>query len=236
VASTIPDQEPVLRIPDEEDIVNRTISPDSEFFYPRLMARYMQGDETLTAEDYHYLYYGYAYEPGYDSHRPLPGENAILEIFVRTDATPGADTPTREDALEILAAAQANMLVDPFNPGNVNMMTYAYELIGDTTNAQKSADRFRGIVGAITSSGTGRRESSPWHILRFSHANDIVGAMGLRIANRQVRSRTVEYIQVEKNDAGVRGYFFNYDRVYWKPFDGPRIEKDHKWEFNGIPL
>lgn len=220
----------VLRVPDEEDIVNRTISADSPFYFPRLMARYMDGDLTLTGEDYYYLYYGYAYEPGYDSHRELPGENAMLEVFA------GTENPSREDAEVLIEAGRENMLVDPFNPGNINMMTYAYELSGDTINAVISADRFRKIVGAITSSGTGRRENSPWHILRFSHANDIVGAMGLRIANRQVRSRTVEYIQVEKNDEGARGFFFNYDRVYWKPFEGKRVEKDHNWEFNGIPL
>jgi hypothetical protein len=160
----------------------------------------------------------------------LPGENAMLEVFARTG------NPSREDALVLIESGKANMMVDPFNPGNINMMTYAYEIAGDTINAIISADRFRKIVGVITSSGIGSREISPWHILRFSHANDIVASKGFKIANRQVRSRTVEYIQVEKNNQGVRGYFFNYDRVYWKPYSGERIKKDSNWEFNGIPL
>ncbi len=219
-----------IRIPDEEDIVIRTISTDSPYYYPPMMARYMAGDLELTAEHYHYLYYGYAYEEGYDAHAPLPGAEAMSAVFARD----GGLTP--EDALVIIEAGRANMKVDPFNPGNLNMMTYAYEIAGDTVNAIISADRFRKVVGAITASGTGRRETSPWHILRFSHANDVVAAKGLKIANRQVRSRTVEYIQVEKNDNGVRGLFFNYDRVYWKPYAGERIKKKSKWEFNGMPL
>lgn len=219
-----------LRVPDEEDIVVKTISIDSPYYYPPMMARYLTGDLDLTPEHYYYLYYGYAYEEEYNAHTPLPGHDAMLAVFAREGGL------TREDALVIIEAGMANMMVDPFDPGNINMMTYAYEVAGDTINAQISADRFRKIVGAITSSGTGAREISPWHILRFSHANDIVAAKGLKIANRQVRSRTVEYIQVEKNDEGVRGFFFNYDRVYWKPYPGERIKKKSKWEFNGMPL
>ncbi len=219
-----------LRVPDEEDIVIRTISADSPYYYLPMMARYMEGDLTLTEEHYYYLYYGYAYEAEYDAHLPLSGENTMIEVFARTDR------PSHEDALTIIEAGKANMKVDPFNPGNINMMTYAYQIAGDSINAAISADRFRKIVGVITSSGTGRREISPWHILRFSHANDIIAAKGLKIANRQVRSRTVEYIQVEKNDQRVRGYFFNYERVYWKPYSGERVGKKSNWEFNGIPL
>ena len=48
------------KVPVEEDIVAKTSDPDSPFYYTSLMMRYNAGDETLTDEDYHYLYYGYA--------------------------------------------------------------------------------------------------------------------------------------------------------------------------------
>ena len=47
------------KVPDEEDIQNKTMDAESPFYYPSLMMRYNAGDETLTDEDYHYLYYGY---------------------------------------------------------------------------------------------------------------------------------------------------------------------------------
>ena len=50
------------RVPDEEMILDRTLDAESPFYYPGLMMRYNAGDETLTVEDYHYLYYGYAYQ------------------------------------------------------------------------------------------------------------------------------------------------------------------------------
>jgi hypothetical protein len=205
-----------IRVPGENDILQKTMSPESPYYYPPLMERYLAGDDSLTGDDYFYLYYGYAYEPGFDARAPLPGESAIADIFARQ--TRGERVylgqPTSDEARAIITAARLNMTVDPFSPANINLMTFAYELLGDTLNARISADRFRKVVNTITSSGTGLRERSPWHILRYSHADDIIEAQGLRVANRQVRALDVEYIQVDRNPQGVRGYFFNFGRVY----------------------
>jgi hypothetical protein len=58
----------------------------------------------------------------------------------------------------------------------------------------------------------------------------------MQVANRQVRSRDVEYIQVGRNGGGVRGYFFDFSRVYWKPYEGERVKRRSKWMFNGTPV
>jgi hypothetical protein len=218
------------RVPDEDDIIAATLSSASPYYYPAMMLRYLVGDMELTEEHYYYLYYGYAYDSSYDAHSSLPGEDVIMEIMATHP------NPSQEEARTIIAAAKENMLVDPFNPGNINMMTYAYNVLGDTINEIISADRFRKVIGAITSSGTGEKENSPWHILRFSHANDLIAIKGFQIENRQVRSRSVEYVQVEKNRENIKGYFFDYSRVYWNPYSGERVRRKSKWELNGIPL
>ena len=219
-----------IHVPTEEDVTINILPTDSPYFYMPMMQRYMQGDMTLTDEHYFYLYYGYAYQPEYDAHKELPGESVMYDIFK------SGRRPDREEALALIEAGMQNMTVDPFSPSNINMMTFAYELVGDSLNARVSAHRFRGVVRAITSSGTGMREKSPWHILRFSHAADIVAQKGFEIVNTQIRSRDVEYIQVGRNSDGVRGYFFNFGRVYWKPFTGERVKKRSKWMLNGTPL
>jgi hypothetical protein len=218
------------RVPSEDDILSKIMATDSPYYYPAMMMRYRAGDVTLTDDDYYYLYYGYAYDEQYDAHATLPGENRILEIFA------GTPMPSKAQAQVMLEAAEENMKVDPFNPGNVNMMTFAYSLLGDTINEIISADRFRKIIRAIESSGTGRKESSPWHVLRFTHANDVVAAKGYKIENRQVRTSTVEYIKLAKNSDNVKGLFFDFGRVYWKPHEGQPVRQKPKWEFNGIPL
>ena len=219
-----------VHVPTEEDVLPKILSPDSPYYYMPMMQRYLAGDETLTDEHYFYLYYGYAYQAEYNAHLPLPGEAVMAAVFRTTTK------PTREDALALIEAGRENMIVDPFSPSNLNTMTFAYSLIGDTLGAQINARRFEGIVRAITSSGTGLREKSPWHILRFTHATDIVAARGLVPVNNQIRSRDVEYIQVDRNPAGVKGCFFDFSRVYWKPFEGERVTKKSKWMFNGTPI
>ena len=58
----------VAKVPVEEDILDRITDTSSPYYYTGLMMRYNAGDETLTDEDYHYLYYGYAYQ---DAYKPL---------------------------------------------------------------------------------------------------------------------------------------------------------------------
>jgi hypothetical protein len=218
------------KVPEEEDILAKTMSTDSPYYYPAMMIRYLAGDVTLTDEHYYYLYYGYAYDDAYDGHATLPGENRMLEIFA------SSPMPSKAEARVMIEAAEENMAVDPFNPGNINMMTFAYGILGDTINEIVSADRFDKIIRAIESSGTGLKESSPWHVLRFTHANDVVAALGYQIVNRQVRTSTVEYIQFAKNPDRAKGLFFDFGRVYWKPYEGEPAHRKSNWEFNGIPL
>ena len=56
------------KIPVEEDIIRQTLDSESPYYYPNLMLRYQSGDDSMTEEDYHYLYYGYAYQ---DAYKPL---------------------------------------------------------------------------------------------------------------------------------------------------------------------
>ena len=221
-----------LRVPDEEDVLARTIDQNSKWYYPELMMRYVGGDTTLTVEDYHYLYYGYAYDANYRPLDNIPDNSEVLELLRGV----GEQGATRSQAQLLLEAAKDVMLVDPFSPSNINVMTFAYGILGDTLNERISADRFNKIVATIEASGTGLKENSPMHVLRHEHVNDLLLSKGLHIVNRTVRSTKVEYFQVQRNGRNAKGYFFNFERIYWKrPEMIPEREKSN-WMINGIPL
>lgn len=202
--------------PDNEDILAKTIDPDSPYYYPSLMLRYTNGDETLSEKDYYYLYYGYAYS---DSYRPLesiPAEMKVLEVLERSQ-----DDPTVYDMQEMIRYAGEVMKADPFSPSNLNLLVYAYGMIGDTVNERLNYDRMNKVLATIRNSGTGLTESSPMHVLRFSHASDLLGSYGLEVTNRMIVSRTAEYISVSQDGRPQRkGYYFDYSRVYWRKPDG----------------
>ncbi|MBO5656018.1 MAG: DUF4919 domain-containing protein, partial [Rikenellaceae bacterium] len=183
-----------LRVPDEDDILAHTLNQASPHYYPELMMRYVIGDSTLTAEDYHYLYYGYAYDANYRPLENIPDTDEVMTLLSGL-GTKGA---SQSQAQMLLEAAKDVMLVDPFSPSNINIMTYAYSVLGDTVNARISADRFNKIIATIESSGTGRRENYPMHVLRHEHVNDLMMSKGLRIVNRTVRSTKVEFVQVQR--------------------------------------
>ena len=148
----------------------------------------------------------------------------------------GEQGATRSQAQLLLEAAKDVMLVDPFSPSNINVMTFAYGILGDTLNERISADRFNKIMATIEASGTGLKENSPMHVLRHEHVNDLLLSKGLHIVNRTVRSTKVEYVQVQRNGRNAKGYFFNFERIYWKrPEMIPEREKSN-WMINGIPL
>ena len=220
------------KVPDENDILARILDTSSPQYYPSLMMRYMGGDTTLTDDDYHYLYYGYAYDPSY---RPLditPSSDRILEILAAVQQ----ERPTPQQAQDIVDAAREIMIVDPFSPKNINFMTYAYEALGDTLQARVNADRFEKIIRTIESSGSGLRESEPKHVLRTEHANDVLAARGLYIQSREVRTRSVEYIRLREKDGSVKGYYFDFGRMYRKAPELAPAKKPSRWQLNGFPL
>ncbi len=223
--------------PDNDAILRATIDSDSPYYYPALKLRYDSGDTTLGHAEYYHLYYGFAYRDEYRPLEPVDGETQILTLL---EKDPEQLAP--EDAREILYFADKVMLRDPFSPRNINFMIFAAQALGDTLTARVNADKLDKILRTIESSGTGLKESSPWHILWFSHAADLLAAEGLDINKRQVRSRTVEYIMLAgKIEDGPKGYFFDFSRIYWKKPDTPGVElpknrRSGGWDLNGIRI
>lgn len=217
-----------LMVPNNDEIFARTMDPDSPFNFASLMMRYNAGDTTLTLEDYHYLYYGFAFTDMYRPLASIPAEDKILMVLEESEV-PGYD-----GMLEIIRQGREVMKADPFSPKNLNFLVFAYGAIGDTVNERINHDRMTKVLAVIGASGTGETERSPMHILRFSHAADFLGSRGLVMANRRVVSRTTEYISLARRDGRIRGYFFDFSRIFWNdPGEAPVRER--RWKINDWP-
>ncbi len=198
--------------PNEEKILMEISSAASEWYYPNLMLRYEAGDTTLTATDYHYLYYGYAYDDRYLPLNTIAAEGELLSTLGDGNSEPGV-----EQMLLIIRYGEKVRESDPFSPLNLNFLTYAYGSIGDTINERINYDRMTKVLATIAASGNGLKNETSMHVLRFEHAKDWITARGAEIAYRRVVSRTTEFISLKtKDEAGNRGYFFDFSRVYWK--------------------
>ena len=160
------------KIPDEDDILDRTLDSSSPYYYPSLMMRYNNLD-TLTEEDYHYLYYGYTYQ---DSYKPL-ATNRAVDMLYESLMGLDPDAVTDEEMREVISICKEAMKVDPFNPTVLNMMVFAYGALGDKQKEEAYFRHLNGILETIKSSGDGRSEKYPMHIIMFSHAVDVVASM-----------------------------------------------------------
>lgn len=50
------------------------------------------------------------------------------------------------------------------------------------------------VLATIESSGDGLTEETPWHILMYAHAFDLLAAKNIPVRESSIISRTVEYI------------------------------------------
>ncbi len=220
-----------LRVPDEDDIIAQTLDTASPYYYTNLMLKYRNGDEPLSDTEYYYLYYGYLYQEDY---RPFTENKALDGMFaIMSGIDP--DKPTVGQLEALIERGIEAMELDPFSPKVLNMLAYAYGALDDPRREQLYFDHLNGILRAIESSGTGRKEESPWHILMFSHAYDLLASKGYSYNEARIISRTTEFVPLtKKTEDRVKGFYFDYSRVYRNKPDDVSFKRDRTWQFNNL--
>jgi hypothetical protein len=202
---------------------------DSPFYYPNLMLRYKEG-KPMTEEEYHHLYYGYAFQPSYKPLEVNPSMNRVQEIMARLSI----DKPSVSDIDELIAAGIAAMEHDPFSPTLLNILVYAYGTSGDKVRELAYSDHLNGILHCIEQSGDGLKEKSPMHIIMFSHGTDLISSKNIGYRKGQIMSRSVEFVPFDYPRNKVKGYYFDYSRVYWNKPDNYTFERERTWQFNNL--
>lgn len=224
-------QERQIRVPDEEDILRQTLSTSSPYYYTNLMLKYRSGSEKLTDDEYFYLYYGYLYQENY---RPFVENKALDEMLMIMKGI-DINMPQVTQLESLIERGMEAMEHDPFNPKMLNMLAFAYGALDDPKREQLYFDHLNGVLRTIESTGTGVKESSPWHILMFSHAYDLLASKGYSYAESRIISRNVEYIHLTKRTPEkVRGFYFDYSRVYRNKPDDVVIKRERTWQFNNL--
>lgn len=215
--------------PDNDRIFATINDVNSPLYYPNLMLRYKEG-KPMSDEEYHYLYYGYAFQPSY---KPLEVNQAmtrVQEIMARLSL----DTPSVQDIDELIAAGIVAMEHDPFSPTLLNILTYAYGASGDKVRELAYSEHMRGILKCIEQSGDGLKEKSPMHIIMFSHGLDYIASKGIGYRKSSIISRTVEFVPFDIPREKVKGYYFDYSRVYWNKPDDYTFKRERTWQFNNL--
>jgi hypothetical protein len=184
----------------------------------------------MSDEEYHHLYYGYAYQATY---RPLevnPAMTRVQEIMARLSI----DTPSVYDIDELIAAGIAAMEHDPFSPQLLNILAYAYGASGDKVREKAYADHLAGVLRTIERSGNGLKERTPMHIIMFSHGLDYIASKNINYLKGRIISRNVEFVPFDFPKNKVKGYYFDYSRIYWNKPENYTFKRERTWQFNNL--
>lgn len=68
----------------------------------------------------------------------------------------------------------------------------------------------------------------------FSHAYDIVASKGYSYNEARIISRTTEFVPLTRKQDGIKGFYFDYSRVYRNKPDDVTIKRDRTWQINGL--
>ena len=222
------------KVPDENEIIDRTMDSSSPYYYTSLMMRYKMGDQTLTDTDYHYLYYGYAYQPDYKPLNTNPELDRLLLLASGLDP----DQPAVDTLEAIIESGNECLKHDPFSPKVLNLMAFAYGALGDKVREKDYFTRMNSFLRTINQSGDGFTQKTPRHILMFDHALDVLTAEGLSHQKARVISRNEEFIPLTVpytvEGKKRKGFYFDFSRIYWNKPEGYTYKRDRTWQFNNL--
>ena len=217
-------------VPDNDDIYAKTADSSSPYYYPNLKMKFDDWTSAMSDTELHYLYYGFAFTDGYKPLAADPHYTRVMEIMAKLSI----DEPLVSDLDELVMTAAQSLEHDPFSPQMLNIMAYAYGALGDSAREKAYFDRMNGILRVIEKSGDGLHEKSPMHITMFSHALDLIAAKGWGYGKSSVRSRNVEYVPFDAPHDKIKGYYFDFSRIYWNKPEGYTFKRDRTWQFNNL--
>jgi hypothetical protein len=179
----------------------------SPHFYPILFKKYQQGDTSLTLEDFRFLYYGYTLQNMYKPYYQSKYQEQMISYLRK-------GTLSTRELNEFIKLAEQNLNELPFDIRTLNILAFSYRQAGDSMAMTRAGFRKNMIIAAIKSSGNGLSERTAFHVIDVSHEFDFLHEMGLHYTgSSNMTTGLYDYLLVQPNDAGIRGYYFNISRL-----------------------
>lgn len=183
-----------------------TTSPESKFYYPRLLKMFMSNDTVMTNEDYRYFYYGALFQEDFDPYRQTFDHDEYLrieELYNKTD-----HTRAEKDAMQnyALAALRNN----PLDLEQLRNLVYVYEKKQKVNLAKIWKNKLNHLLLTIASSGTGADTENAWMVVYPKHEYDFLNLSGIAAQAQEFVPPYYEHITVQKkSDKDADGYYFN---------------------------
>lgn len=136
-------------------------NPESDYFYPKLLKRYNDFDNTLTLHDYSLIYYGFSFHEDYLKNQP---KESILN-----------DLLENEEYEKLIIECQKILDKNPVSLEANNTMGLAlFKLNKPESEWAKYQNRFRSIRKVIVYSGDGLSPETAFKVIYISDEYNIL--------------------------------------------------------------
>ena len=147
--------------------IEKEISKDkSEFFYPKLLKRYLIPDTTMTLKEKRYLYYGYSFQDTYSPYGHSDFSDSLRLVLQK-------EQHGDKELKKIIEYADSILVDNPFDLRAINDQLYAFDKLEEKLEFDKKINQMRIIVDALLSSGDGLKKKTAFYVIYVSHEYDL---------------------------------------------------------------
>lgn len=202
ICFTAQSQEITFESPNYKTIEKNIKDKKSEFYYPKLLAKYEVSDTTMTLEQKRHLYYGSVFQPKYSPYNPSEASEKLSEVVNK-------ETLSTEDLTEIIKLSNQALKENPLDIRSLNYRLYSLEQQQKLDELQKNLIKLEIIVDALVSSGDGISKETAFYVIDTSHEYDLLAMFGFRYGGKQNLIEHYDYLTVAQNDDNVKGLYFD---------------------------
>lgn len=188
-------------------VIEKNVSDiSSPFYYPKLMDKYMKGQE-MNVEEQRHLYYGYVFQPSYSAVDTSAHNATMLNVLSKKSFS-------KEDYANILSQADALLAQDPFNLRALNAKLLVFAQQDNTNEYKKVANQRKNIYDAILSSGDGLEKKTAFYVTKVSHEYDLLGLFGYKYDGEdKIIDKQYNYLKINDERFGISKLYFEISPV-----------------------
>ncbi|MDE5790515.1 MAG: DUF4919 domain-containing protein [Muribaculaceae bacterium] len=195
--------------PDLPEIQRSTLDPKSDYYYPKLMAKYERKDTTMTPDEFRHFYLGYMFQEDFDPYRVSPYAN-------KTDYLRSKKEHTKQEMDTIEKYANLALEDNPFDLRQMSFLVHVLKEKKKDMRAKIWEYRLENLLGTIMSTGTGKDVENPWYVIYPMHEYDVAQLLGYEAVDVEYPRDGFDYLVVQpdetdkrRRDKSAKGFYYN---------------------------
>ena len=157
-----------------DEIKSETTDSTSAFYYSKLKKKVLISDSSLTIQDYHYMYYGYVFQPYYVPSGTSNQKKKFLDFY---------EAKKYENALE---AGKIEVMRNPVDLDLLLKMSISCLELGKDSLKRVYAKIYYSLLDVIYASGNGQGLTSAFVVISVNHEYQILNDLGLKAVSQQL--------------------------------------------------